>query len=448
MVDHNRNNPILSIILFITIVTLISSISNMISPNLLIISNYFGFGGDTTPLGTLTFIFMIITGITMLLFGYLADKFIRKWIVLCGTLVFSLFSLLIVFTPVGINGYAFFFFMMIMNGIGYGALIPSMFSLIGDIISQKDRSKGYSFFSISSLIGMVLGAGLATFSGPIDWRLSYFIIGIAGFFSATFFTLFREPSRIGRDYDISNNQNIAPYPYRIRFSDYGYILKKRANIWLVVNFVDTIPTGIILFLLYAYMKEYHGILPEGTLLLVLLILLSTLIGTIVFGFVGDREFKKGKKRARVWLALIGNIAPIPFIFIALILPFRAPELFPGIFIWLTLFMIGIFLNGAVNGNWYAIVADINLPEHRGTVLATANFFDIIGKAIGPLIGAIIADTLGFVYGMTSSIFFWVLIPFFWIGVLKNVVKEMDQTREIFIGRLDEMKREKEKNYQP
>ena len=438
MNSNSKNIPILSIILFITIVTLISSISNMISPNLLIISNYFGFGGNTTPLGILTFSFTILTGIAMLIFGFLADKIIRKWIVFIGTIIFSIFSFITIFIPPDLNGYFLFLFLTIMTGIGYGALIPCIFSLIGDIISQEDRSKGFSFFSISSLIGMVVGTGLATFLGNIDWRISYSIIGIAGFISALLFIFFREPSRAGRDYSYMLEKDALEYTYRIKFSDLKVIFKKKANIWLIINFVDTIPTGIILFLLFAYMEDYHGISSDVTLIYLILILLATLIGTIVFGFIGDKQFKKGSKKARVKLALLGNIVPIPFIFIALIIPFRAPDLMPGILIWLILFMIGIFINGAVNGNWYATVVDLNLPEHRGTVLATSNFFDIIGRAIGPLIGSIFADTFGFVYGMLISIFFWILIPFFWIGVLKNIVPEMDTTEKIFSERLESL----------
>jgi len=438
MSANSKNIPILSIILFITIVTLISSISNMISPNLLIISNYFGFGGNTTPLGILTFSFTILTGIAMLIFGFLADKIIRKWIVFIGTIIFSIFSFITIFIPPDLNGYFLFLFLTIMTGIGYGALIPCIFSLIGDIVSQEDRSKGFSFFSISSLIGMVVGTGLATFLGNIDWRISYSIIGIAGFISALLFIFFREPSRAGRDYSYMLEKDALEYTYRINFSDLKVIFKKKANIWLIINFVDTIPTGIILFLLFAYMEDYHGISSDVTLIYLILILLATLIGTIVFGFIGDKQFKKGSKKARVKLALLGNIVPIPFIFIALIIPFRAPDLIPGILIWLILFMIGIFINGAVNGNWYATVVDLNLPEHRGTVLATSNFFDIIGRAIGPLIGSIFADTFGFVYGMLISIFFWILIPFFWIGVLKNVVPEMDATEKIFTERLESL----------
>ena len=40
------------------------------------------------------------------------------------------------------------------------------------------------------------------------------------------------------------------YTYKIKFSDLKIIFKKKSNVWLIINFVDTIPTGIILFLLF------------------------------------------------------------------------------------------------------------------------------------------------------------------------------------------------------
>ncbi len=433
MNDISKKMPLLSIILFVLIITLINSVSNMISPNLLVISSYFGFGGDTAPIGVLTFSFMIFTGITMLIFGYLADKIVRKWIVFFGSLIFSIFSLFTITVPTGIVGYSVFFFLTILTGIGYGALIPSIFSLMGDMVSSEDRSKGFSFFSIASLFGIIFGSALATYAGSTDWRFPFLVIGIVGILASLLFLLFKEPSRLGKDH--SFDIDAVDYSYRIKLSDVRIIFKKKANIWLVVNFVDTIPTGIILTLLYAYMEVYHGITADMTVLIFLSILVSIILGTVVFGYIGDKQFKKGNKKARVLLALFGNIAPIPFLFVALIIPFSAPNLFPGLLIWIVLFSIGMFTNGAVNGNWYATVVDLNLPENRGTVLATSNFFDIIGRAIGPLIGTIIADIFGFVIGMMISIFFWIFIPFFWIPVLKNVVREIESTEKEFDERI-------------
>lgn len=368
--------------------------------------------------------------------------------VLVGALFYSIFSILIIFVTPNLDGYYLFFFLTSLNGIGFGAIIPSVFSLMGDLISQNDRSKGFSFFSIASLLGMALGLIVATIYGPIDWRLSYYVIGILGFVIAFIIIFFKEPSRIGKDYIFLNEKNAVEYTYRIKRSDLKEIFKKKANIWLVINFVDTIPTGIILFLIFYYMSDYHNVPEDISLIFLGTILLSTLVGTVVFGVIGDKLFKKGKRNARVLLALIGNIIPIPLIFIALIIPFNAPnnvtvgELFviPEALIMLILMMIGMFANGAVNGSWYATVVDLNLPEHRGTTLATANFFDIIGRSLGPLIGSFVRDAFGSVYGMMMSIIFWLAIPFFWVPVLKNVVSEMDATEKVFSERLKKLEK--------
>lgn len=411
---------------------------------------YFGFGGGVTELGILTFTFTILSGVSMVIFGYLADKITRKWIVLFGTLVYSIFALLTILVPSGISGYYLFFFLTCMTGIGFGAIIPSVFSLIGDLVPKDDRSKGFSFFSIASLLGMTLGIGLSTFVGTPDWRVPILLIGIVGLIDGAFILLLKEPPRIGKDNLELLEKDEIEYTYRIKRDDLKDIFKKKSNIWLILNFVDVIPTGIIMFLLFAYMEDVHNVPNANALIFLIFILLSTLIGTIIFGIIGDNRFKQGKKKARVHLALMANVIPIPFVFIALMIPFVAPDnasvgdlfMIPGAVIMLILMSIGLFVNGANNGSWYATVVDINLPEHRGTVLATANFFDIIGRALGPLLGAIIADTYGLMAGMMISIIFWAFLPFFWIPVLKNVIPEMEKTEKIFNERIDSLKRTK------
>lgn len=447
-----KNNPnhssLLSIVLFIVILSLISSVQNMISPNLQIISYYFGFGGRTAPLGILTSTFTILSGVSIVFFGYLTDKITRKWIVLIGSLTYSIFSVLIIFVSADLGGYFLFFFLTSMNGIGFGAITPSIFSLIGDLISKNDRSKGFSFFSIASLLGIALGLILATIAGPIDWRLSYFIVGILGLVNSILILFFREPSRIGIDFAFLTEKEAIDYTYRIKKSDLNVIFKKKSNVWLIINFVDTIPTGIIMFLIFYYMNDYHNVPEDVSLIFLASILISTLIGTVVFGFIGDNLFKKGKRKARVLLALMGNVVPIPFVFIALIIPFEAPdnvsvgELFaiPGALIMVILMMVAMFTNGAVNGSWYATVVDLNLPEHRGTTLATANFFDVIGRSIGPLIGSFVGDIFGSVYGMITAIIAWIALPFFWMPVLKNIIPEMEATEKVFSERLIELKK--------
>jgi MFS family permease len=431
---------------FIASIAIVYAVQNLIAPNLEYMSNLFGFGGETAPLGTLQSAFMMTSGVVMVIFGYLADKMARVRILFVGTLLFSIPSVLVIFVGTGVTGYTFFFILQLVSGAGLGMTIPVTFSLTGDIVPQNDRAKGFSYFSIATLLGGVVASILAGIIPAAEWRIPYIGVGIAGVAVAAMSFFLKEPNRIGRDFLLTSGKDAVDYSYRIRPADLKMIFKKKTNLWLIINFVDTIPTGIILFLLYTYMEEFHNVDKSMTLVFLAFVLIGTLVGTLVFGSIADSLFKKGNKRARVLLALFANVAPIPFVFIAFLIPFwfvgtTLAELFmiPGAVLTIVLLTSGLFLNGATNGSWYATVVDINLPEHRGTVLATANFFDIIGKSIGPLLGTILTDSFGVLMGINASIIFWCALPFFWIGVLRHFMPDLETTDTIFKERLEKSK---------
>ncbi len=429
---------------FIVVISIVYALQNLIAPNLEYLSILFGFGGETTPLGTIQFSFMMTSGVVMVIFGYLADKLTRVRILFVGTLLFSVPSVFVALVGDGIPGYVLFFVLQLVSGAGLGMTIPVTFSLTGDLVPQNDRAKGFSYFSIATLLGGAVASVLAGTTPADQWKILYIGVGVAGIVAAVMAFFLKEPNRIGRDYLFSEGKEAVEYSYRIRSADLKVIFKKRTNLWLIINFVDTIPTGILLFLLYTYMDEFHNVDKSMTTLVFLaFVLIGTLVGTLVFGSIADKLFKKGNKKARVHLALFANVAPIPFVFIAFLIPFwftgtTVADLFmvPGAVLTLTLLTVGLFLNGATNGTWYATVVDINLPEHRGTVLATANFFDIFGKSIGPLIGTILTDTFGILIGINASIIFWCAIPFFWIGVLRHFLADLETTDGIFKERLE------------
>ncbi len=458
MKERSSSSIPLALLLFILVVAIVYALQNLISPALKEITTFFGFEeSDAVPLGMLTFAFTLLSGGSMLIFGYLADKSARVRKLFLGALIFSVSSACTILVPELLPGYVMFFVLQLVCGFGFGMIIPNAFSLIGDLISKKDRAKGFSFFSIATLIGTAVGNMSGAIFSKINWRFSYAFIGIAGVIGAILILFIKEPNRIGRDHLFLADKAAREYTYKIKLSDLKVIFKKKSNIWLIINFVDTIPTGIILFLLYNYLWYVHGVPNDLALVFLAFVLIGTLVGTVIFGYIGDNRFQKGDKKARVKLALLANIAPIPFAFLAFLIPFELPpggsllDLFmlPGAVVMLILLVTGMFLNGAVNGSWYATVVDINLPEHRGTVLATANFFDIIGRSIGPLVApfitAIVSTStrsiqIGYLAGISSSIIAWIFLPFFWIGVLKNILPDMEATDAVFDVRLDALRK--------
>ncbi len=450
--DLSRKAGFSTFMIFLLIVIFSYTDQNLISPNLNPILADFGFGEDSTPLGFLTFVFTLLSAISMVIFGITTDKYSRKWICFGGSLLYCTFSILSFFAPPGSGGYSYLFFTRAMNGIGMGCVIPTIFSLIGDLVKPTDRSKALSAFSVAGLLGQGVGLFLASgvYEATGSWRLPFLIIGLVNFGCTLLILLVREPTRGRTEMFIADLVAAGKvYSYTIRRQDLRAILERKSNIWLVINFVDTIPTGIILFLLFRYMQNVHNIDQVSATTVLIVVLLGGIIGTIVFGALSDRYFKRGSLKVRAKFAFLGNLIPIPFLFLAFLIPFRASTgagigdllAMPELVLFIILMFCGLFFNGLVGGNWYATLIDVNLPEHRGTLVATAKFFDLFGNALGPLIGSWFDSTFGSEVGMLSSVIFWAILPLFWIGVLKNVEHDMMFVKKTLQHRGEEMARD-------
>jgi MFS family permease len=169
------------------------------------------------------------------------------------------------------------------------------------------------------------------------------------------------------------------------------------------------------------------------------------IGTLVFGKLGDWGFQKDK-RAKVFIALFCNIFPIVFMLGFLMMDFwikegtRLSEALSIPSLWIFILMIGLamFINQGVNPNWYSTLTDVNLPEHRGTMISLASVMDIIGSALGPLIGSYLATIWGIRIAMWSVLGFWLLNTFFWLPVLSHIRKDLSTVQHCLTRRATEL----------
>jgi MFS family permease len=107
--------------------------------------------------------------------------------------------------------------------------------------------------------------------------------------------------------------------------------------------------------------------------------------------------------------------------------------------------IGIGIDEGIGPNWYASLIDVNIPENRGTMIATATFFDNIGRALGQWFGGLLIvyfEVINFEHAVFLSlqfatIFLFLQIPF-WIPVLKYIRADIQQVNDIIVDRAKEM----------
>jgi predicted MFS family arabinose efflux permease len=158
---------------------------------------------------------------------------------------------------------------------------------------------------------------------------------------------------------------------------------------------------------------------------------------MLFGLLGDKWFQKDQ-RAKVMIALFCNAFPIIFVISFLSVDFRAADgasmqdifAIPGFWIIIVSIVIAMFINQGVGPNWLSSIVEINLPEHRATMLSIASFMDLLGKSLGPLVGSYIQSAYGIKTAMWSVVIFWVINIFIWIPVffyIQNDIKKVHTT---------------------
>lgn len=166
------------------------------------------------------FAFAVFYAVAAVPFGWLADRFARKWIICCGIVFWSLMTFLSGFA----RSFGDLFAARLGVGLGEATLGPSVHSMIADLFKPDELPVAMSIYGF----GVSIGAGLAFLIGGqiIDvmskapplvlpaigslepWQLAFMIVGLPGLFLALLMALFlKEPPRVGKESLNSPAQN-------------------------------------------------------------------------------------------------------------------------------------------------------------------------------------------------------------------------------------------------
>jgi MFS family permease len=195
------------------------------------------------------------------------------------------------------------------------------------------------------------------------------------------------------------------------------------------------------------MKDIHNMDAAAVNAAILVVVLAGALGALAFGRLGDWGYRKDR-RAKVIVALVCNAFPIIFMILFLGSKVRIPAgatvsqalAVPGTWPLILTIAAAMFINQGVNPNWYGSLADINLPEHRATVISLASVMDLIGNALGPLIASYIATLWGLRAAMAAVLVFWAANVLFWIPVLVHIRGDLNRVHGVLSERAAEMRR--------
>jgi MFS transporter, Spinster family, sphingosine-1-phosphate transporter len=412
----SRFGPTASFVIFIVLASLDNAAASVLPPLYALIAR--ALNASEASLGLVTSAYILIVAGSAAFWGYYGDRGQRKRLLLVGTL---LWSGAMIGSGLATSFAQLLFFQMI-TAVGVGSISSIGFSVVSDYIPAQRRGLALSLWSLAQLLGSGVGALLAGTVGALNWRVPFFVIAAAGVLFALLYLFTREPQRGQKDPELSplfaSGQN---YNYRISRQDIGMLLRHPSNRWLLwQSFFFSLAFGSTLWIprwaIARVQAEGYG-LETATIVGNIFVLLfnAGVLLAIPAGHLADKWQRRSVK-GRANMGLLGTLGSIPFLVLLYFLPLRnvaIPE--DGsllVVVWAAL--LAIFTNGyvfvaflaatagvaflaAATPSWAAIVTDVNLPEHRGTMLGISRVFRAAGSSIS--------------VGLTGFVFTWLTADF-------------------------------------
>jgi MFS family permease len=372
-------------------------------------------GVPEAALGAVTAVSFLLTAVAAVGWAYVGDRTNRKPLLMIGTLIWA--------AGTGgtalVDDYLGFFAAQVLGAIGLGAVASVGFSVVSDLISPRRRGLVMSFWGLSQGVGTVAGTLVSGVLGASDWRRPFVVLAAVGLL-ATVAYLFTYEIRRGQSEPELAGLFAAgeEYEYRISRADLPRILRRRTNVWLTLQGLTAqVAFGSLVWLprLFQARAEAQGYSQETAIVVGSVFATLFQFGgvlSIVGGLIGDR-LQRRTPRGRALVASVGILSAVPLFVILFAIPLRVdvPDgagagsvagavlrsvvTEPTVGAGVLLALLTMALQSANSPNWYALIADVNPPEHRGTVYSLGNLVNGVGRAAGnALVGVVFRGLAG------------------------------------------------------
>lgn len=369
---------------------------------------------SSRAIGFMTGATILVTAIAAVGWGYAGDATNRKPLLFWGTIIWSGATML----SAASTSFGMLFLWQIITAIGLGAVASVGFSVISDFVGPRRRGLAMSFWGLSQGIGTLVGGLLASQLGAESFRIPLALVAVAGLCFALLYLTTYEAPRGFREPELAElYASGGNYEYRIDRTQIPTLLHRKTNLWLILQgFTAQFAYGSLLWIPLLYQEkviaEGYGE-ATGTKVGGLFAAMFTVgaLFSILFGHLGDR-LQRRTPRGRALLSAVGILGAVPMFLVFFWVPLRGLDVTEGagtldltaeVLVsfftnpWSALAFLSavaaIALTSADSPNWFALISDINVPEHRGTVFGLGNFVNGIGRSAGAALTATAASAI-------------------------------------------------------
>jgi MFS family permease len=444
-----------SVVVFVVLASLDNVAIGLAPPLYGSISTEFGVG--ETAVALVTTVTFLLSAVAAVGWAYAGDRRDRKPVLIAGTLLWAAGTGGTAFA----GGYGMFLVAQIIGAIGLGAVASVGFSVVSDLIEPRRRGLVMSFWGLSQGVGTLAGTLGGGLLGHDDWRRPFLVVTVVGLIATGAYLFTYDIPRGGSQPELAG----VAYDYRIRRDDLPRIMGRRTNVWLILQGLTAqVAFGSLVWLpvLFRERAEDQGY-SGGTAILVgsVFATLFQLGGalSIVGGLVGDRVQRR-TPRGRALVAAVGVLAAVPFYLVLFFVPMRidVPDgagngavvravlvnvvREPTVGAALLTAILALALTSANSPNWFAMIVDVNPPEHRGTVYSLGNLVNGVGRAGGnALVGvasrglaSAFPPPLNYAVGLAAfQLFFIPTGVVYWLAS-RSVARDMAGVHELLAAR--------------
>ncbi len=317
--------------------------------------------------GSLATAFLVSYMITAPVFGWLADRLSRWWIIGAGVALWS-------FASAG-SGLAATFGMLLATralvGVGEAGYGPAAPTIIADLFPINIRGRMLSYFYLAIPVGSALGYALGqAVNAKLGWRWPFYLAAPPGVLLAVLCFFMREPRR----------EKLKEENRQSKFSQYATLFRTPSYVLNTLAMAAmTFAIGGLSFWVPAYL-EFRGQPDSGRIVFGGITVVAGLVATLLGGLAGD--WLRTKVRGAYFVVSgVAILIAFPLSLLMLYTPFP--------WAWVMMFFAVFFLffnTGPSN----TALANVTHPSVRATAFAlNILIIHALGDALSPpLIGAL------------------------------------------------------------
>ncbi len=352
--------------------------------------------------------------------GYVADKYSRKKVLVFGTGVWGIWTVLVGLVP----DFTSMMIVRAISALGLGCLMPATFSLLGDHFAQEKRGRALGVIGLVGLMGTVVGVlALGFVATPELWRWGFIGLGIASMVSGLLIWLMVvEPPRGAAEPELAGLiTHEDDERYAIKWKDMFATLKI-PTIWAAIlqGITGSMPWVVMSVYFINWMVTelgYNNAIsfadPKGSAPIVFAtIVIGAAISNLMGGFIGDFAEKISWKYGRTVIGQFSVFAGVPLMYLLIT---RAENM--SFTQMVSLAMVTALLiswpgRGAKEPMMQAVVS----PEMRSSAYSVVNLIEGGLSAFSSLIAGALADRIG----LTNALVWTIPVPWIVCGIFFTI----------------------------